>query len=271
MMSIFWICFFDILFCYIPVIEWSTRRDDGGVWAGVWWCDDVSPMPDAESPPYNALKSSGVLLHFRWPPPFLLSPLPTTDDRWWWWSWADNPNKRFSCDEMPINRLSWSDINFESCPPCWRLPCDKACSSNKPCCSPNNPPTKLGRRSSISFPWPQDPEAEKFNWRLKMAGKILNCWESGLDELMHRFWPPPPIEFPMLPPLLLPPPPPPPPPPTPRQLFLKSNLVPKSCCFWDSVKLLSNDDVRSVGRYSLKLSTAPQAMRAHYGPGGKPM
>lgn len=318
---------------------WSTNRDDGGVWAGVWWCDDVSPRPDVDSPPYNALKSSGVLLHFRWwwwppeptrpflllsipetptlpmpplpppplptpdPPPPPLPPPPTTDRT----SCEDNPSSRLSCAEIPINRLSCIDINFDSWPQCWWwLLCDSACSSSKPCCSPNRPPTRLGRRSSISFDWlhaddelplkplpaplptcpPDDPPdglPVKFNCLLNIAGNILNCWPSGLGEFRQRFDPLDPLPLwetlpccpiprfvlpvvvakapprpPPLPPPPAPPPPPPPPPaaPPPKQLLLKSNLFPKSCCFWASVRLFSSCDVRSGDRYSLKLVSA---------------
>lgn len=167
----------------LPVIEWSSR--DGGVCAGVWWCDDVSPNPT----PYNALKSSGVLLHFRllWCVPtdefLLLSKLLIeAADR----KSCDNPKRRFSCDAIPIRRLSCNDdINFVSWwPLCCKLPCASAWSSSRPCCSPSRPPTKFGRSSSISFvcaafaTFEHDPDAAtaaKFNWRLKIAGKILNC------------------------------------------------------------------------------------------------
>lgn len=321
----------------LPDMEWSINRDDGGVWAGVWWCDDVSPSPDVDSPPYSVLKSSGVLLHFRWwwwcPPtmPFLLlsipdppillrpppvpptapprpgplppppPPPPPTTDRT---SCEDKPNRRLSCDEMPINRLSCIDMNFESWLQCWwLLPCDSAWSSSRPCCSPNRPPTRFGRRSSISFDWlhvdeelplsplpappppmfpPDEPPGllAKFSCLLNIAGNMLNCWPSGPGELRHRFEPveqtpslmlpcwmspllfmlpvmvveaPPrpntPLPFPDAPP---PPPPPLAPPPPPKQLALKSNLFPKRCCFWASVKLFSSCDVRSGDRYSLK-------------------
>lgn len=304
-------------------MEWSTNREDGGVWAGVWWCDDVSPRPDVDSPPYNALKSSGVLLHFRWwwwppepispflllsipvPPTFPTPPLPTpplptpppppppppTTDRT---SCEDKPSRRLSCADIPINLLSCIDINFDSWPQCWWwLLCDRACSSSRPCCSPNRPPTRFGRRSSISFDWlhadeelplrplpaplptlpPDDPPGlpVKFNCLLNIAGNILNCWPSGLGELRQRFEPvdPPPLlccASPMFmlpavvetPPRLLPlpPPPTPPPAPPPKQLDLKSNLFPNSCCFWASVRLFSSCDVRSGDRYSLKLVAA---------------
>lgn len=187
--------FSNISINHIPVIEWSNR--DGGVWAGVWWCDDASPSVDADKPPYNALKSSGVLLHFRlfWCciDEFLLfSRLFIEAAR----KSCDNPKRRFSCDAdiEPIRRFSWNDdINFVSWwPLCCILPCVNAWSSNKPCCSPNKPPTKFGRRSSMSLACDVAFAVEKFNCRLKMAGNILN-WEAvscvGLNELEHRLWP----------------------------------------------------------------------------------
>lgn len=229
---------------------WSPSLE-GGVCDGVWWCP-VASSPDADSPPYKALKSSGVLLHFRFwcRPEFLpLSKLlPATADR----RSCESPSNRFSCDEIPINRLSCSDINFDSWwPPCCRFPCANAWSSSKPCCRPNRPPTKFGRSSSISLPVcplhePAAAAAEKFNCLLNIAGKMLNCCDAsdGLDEFMHKFWPP----VADVGPLLLPPLPPAP------QWFLKSNLwPPKSCCFCDRLRLLSREAVRSVGRYSLKL------------------
>lgn len=66
------------------------------------------------------------------------------------------------------------------------------CSSMRPCCcKPKSPPTRFGRRSSdmllwsMNFCWLQLP-AEKFNWRLKIAGKMLNCCESGETGLSPR-------------------------------------------------------------------------------------
>lgn len=254
------------LFKFIPVIVWSANLD-GGVCAGVWWCDEVSPSPAADNPPYNALKSSGVLLHFRfWCDPedeifvLLLSKLLIDDaDR----KSCDNPSSRFSCDVIPIKRLSCNDINLDSwCAECCKLPwAARAWSSNRPCCRPSRPPTKFGRKSSISLLWafelfaplphvklplPLPPDAEKFNWRLKIAGKI-NCSADGLLELKHRFCEPV-VDAGPLPDIL-------PPPPLPaRQLFLKSNLVlAKNCCLWDRLRPLSNEAARSVGRYSLKL------------------
>lgn len=125
---------FAVFVClfFLPVIEWSSR-DEGGVCAGVWWwwwCVDVSPSADAVKPPYKALKSSGVLLHFRlWcvppppppPPPidveFLLllsKMLIVAADRR---SCDDNPKRRwFSCVVMPIKQRLLSckvDISFE--------------------------------------------------------------------------------------------------------------------------------------------------------------
>lgn len=186
-----------------PVIVWSLSLLDGGVCDGVWWCD-ASPKPAAVNPPYNALKSSGVLLHFRfWCSPVFLPtpplskwlPLATADRKS-----CDNPNNRFSCDAMPISRLSCSDMNLASwCPPCCRLPCANAWSSRRPCCSPNRPPTRFGRRSSMSLPVcvphvppPPADAAVKFNCLLNIAGKILNCCEIsvGLDDawFTHRLW-----------------------------------------------------------------------------------
>lgn len=249
----------------IPVIVWSANLD-GGVCAGVWWCDEVSPIPAADNPPYNALKSSGVLLHFRfWCDAeddtfvLLLSKLLIDDaDR----KSCDNPSNRFSCDVIPIKRLSCNDINLDSwCAECCKLPWARAWSSSRPCCRPSRPPTKFGRRSSISLLWafelfaplphvklppPLPPDAEKFNWRLNMAGK-MNCSADGLLELKHKFCEPV-VDAGPLPDKL-------PPPPLPaRQLFLKSNLVlAKNCCLWDRLRPLSNEAARSVGRYSLKL------------------
>lgn len=236
----------------IPVIVCSFSLD-GGVCDGVWWCDEPSPRPDADKPPYNALKSSGVLLHFRfWCKPeflpLLSKLLPVMDVR----RSCDKPNNRFSCDEMPIKRLSCNDINFVSWwPPCCKLPWANAWSSSKPCCNPNKPPTKFGLNSSISlFVCPLHEPAVvavvKFNCLLNIAGKILNCCDvsDGLDELMLKFWPPV-VEMDVV---LLPPLPPAP------QWFLKSNLWPPNrCCFWAGPGLLSRGAVRSVDRYSLKL------------------
>lgn len=244
----------------LPVIEWSWR--DGGVWAGVWWCDDVS-NPDADKPPYNTLKSSGVLLHLRFwcvaTDEFLLLSkllIEAAERRS-----CDNPNRRFSCDVMPIKRLSCNDdINFESwCPLCCKLPCAKAWSSSKPCCRPNRPPTKFGRSSSMSFVCDAAlaaAAAEKFNCRLKMAGKILNCCcdvpsVDGLSELNAPiFWPE--VDVGML--VLLFKPDPQLPPAT--QFDLKSNLPLQAIdCCWLSDKLngLSSDAKKSVGKYSLEL------------------
>lgn len=217
----------------LPVTEWSDNLV-GGVWAGVWWCDGLSPSPEFGMFPYKALKSSGVLLHFRWPPDPLLLLSPGV-----WWpaelfrtSWA-RPRSRFSWEEMPISRLSWRDMNLDSCPlPCCKLPCARAWSSRRPCWRPRSPPTRLGRRSSISFPWPQEL-AVKFNWRLKIAGNMLNCCESlALDGLKPRLDEceiddgtccPTTRPFPLLPPSNEPPIPA---FPAAAQLVLKSNLVP---------------------------------------------
>lgn len=233
---------------------WSSR--DGGVWAGVWWCDDVSPRPDADKPPYKALKSSGVLLHFRFwcvaTDEFLLLSkllIEAAERRS-----CDNPKRRFSCDVMPIRRLSCNDdINFESWwPLCCKLPCANAWSSSKPCCSPNKPPTKFGLNSSMSFVC-DALAAEKFNWRLKIAGKMncccCCCWcnvpsADGLSELIQWFWPE--VDdgfvFPQLPPA--------------AQFVLKSNLPLQAneACVWFSTKPndRSNDAKKSVGKYSLK-------------------
>lgn len=235
-------------------MEWSWR--DGGVWAGVWWCD-ASPKPDADKPPYNALKSSGVLLHLRlWCVAIdeflLLSKLliEAAERRS-----CDNPKRRFSCDVMPIRRLSCSDdINFESwCPLCCKLPCANAWSSSRPCCRPNNPPTKFGRSSSMSFVCCA-LAAEKFNCRLKIAGKMLNCCcadvpsVDGLNELMQKFWPEVVdigLVFEPVPQL----------PPAPK-FVLKSNLpLQDNDCDWlsDKPNGLSTDASKSVGKNSLML------------------
>lgn len=211
-----------------PVIEWSSR--DGGVWAGVWWCDDASPNVDADKPPYNALKSSGVLLHFRlfWccSDEFLLFSklfIEAAARRSW-----DSPRRRFSCDAViPIRRFSWKlVINFESWwPLCCILPCVNAWSSNRPCCRPSSPPTKFGRKSSMSLACVAFA-AEKFSCRLNMAGNILNwaaaaaasfvglnefeqycCWpEVDVGMLVNGFGPVPQL------------------PPATQLVFLKSNL-----------------------------------------------
>lgn len=53
------------------------------------------------------------------------------------------------------------------------------CSSSKPG-TPSKPPTRFGRSSSMIFePWPQPPPPVKLSWRLKKAGKMLNCCGSG--------------------------------------------------------------------------------------------
>lgn len=212
----FIVCFLFFAFVWIllPVIEWSSR-DEGGVCAGVWWwwwwCVDVS-SPEDVRPPYNALKSSGVLLHFRFwcePPPPPPPPCPidvefllllsrllivAADRR----SCDDNPKRRWwfdSCVVMPIKqRLLSCKVDINECFECswceeeelplWccKLPCANAWSSSKPCCRPNRPPTKFGRRSSISLlvccaAAAAAAAAEKFSCRLKMAGKMLNgCW-----------------------------------------------------------------------------------------------
>lgn len=244
--------------CDLPVMEWSSR--EGGVWAGVWWCDDASPKPDADRPPYKALKSSGVLLHFRlWcvPTEFLLLSrllIEAADRRS-----CDNPKRRFSCDVMPIRRLSCrDDINFESwCPLCCKLPCANAWSSSRPCCRPNRPPTKFGRSSSMSFVC-DALAALKFNWRLKMAGKMLNCCcccccdvpsVNGLNELLQLiFWPEVDVGLVFEPVPQLPPA---------TQFVLKSNLpLPANDCAWllsAKPNGLSSDAKKSAGKYSLKL------------------
>lgn len=121
------------------------------------------------------------------------------------------PNRRFSC----ANRLwlSWSDMNFVSLL-CWIW----LWSSSRPCWRPNKPPTKFGRKSSIllwiiSFCWLHEL-VEKFNWRLKIAGNMLNCCESG-DVGLRPKW----DEVPLL--LLSTPPVP----PAAVQFCLKSNLL----------------------------------------------
>lgn len=159
---------------YLPDNECSDSRV-GGVCEGVWWS-----IPGVGSPEYNELKSSGVLLHFLWFIDEFLSTDVIEGDRPSWPA-DDNPNNRFSCDDVnPMSRLSWKDMNFVSWFECCKLVCDKAWSSRSPCCKPKRPPTKFGRSSSISLPWPQEPLV-KFSCLLKIAGNMLNCWESALD------------------------------------------------------------------------------------------
>lgn len=162
----------------LPVIELWSFNLFGGVWAGVWWCW----LSIAE--PYNELKSSGVLLHFRWIDDFAES-LPFTKLILELPASADSDELRLSC-ERPSSRFSYrlwlscSDMNLLSELLCWIW----LWSSMRPCCRPSSPPTRLGRRSSvillwiINFCWLQLP-AEKFSCRLKIAGKMLNCCESG--------------------------------------------------------------------------------------------
>lgn len=203
---------------FSPVTDALSDNRFGGVWAGVWWWW-WSLIGVPVNPPYRALKSSGVLLHFRW---IGLSTVPWPAEVRFS---CDNPSNRFSWDPIPISLLSWSDINLVSCALCWRLPCDSVWSSNRPCCSPSRPPTRFGRRSSISLPCPLAPHVlpVKFSCRLKIAGKILNCCESGLAGLSPREddWAPDEVPLPALAP-----PPPIPAGPESAQLFLKSNLEP---------------------------------------------
>ena len=232
--------------CLPVTVLWSDSLL-GGVCAGVWWCEEVSPMAVFERPPYKALKSSGVVLHFRWLDnllsfPFGTCKLPVVPKEDGFRPSCVSPSRRFSWE----NRLwlSCRDMNLVSELLCCSCPCAaNAWSSNNPCCKPNSPPTKFGRSSSISFCWPHEP-AEKFNWRLNMAGKILNCWESGLaglrpkldggtDELpLPLFTPPPPATV---------------------QLFLKSNLPLRWLLLYptDEFLLFTCKD-KSDGRYSLK-------------------
>lgn len=161
-----------------PVIELWSFNLFGGVWAGVWWC--VLSIAD----PYNELKSSGVLLHFRWIDAFDES-FPFGMFRLELPANVASDVLRPSC-ESPSNRfsyrlwLSWSDMNLLSellCWICWW-------SSMSPCCRPSSPPTRFGRKSSVMLLWIMNfcwlqLLAEKFSWRLKMAGKMLNCCESG--------------------------------------------------------------------------------------------
>lgn len=165
-----------------PVIELWSFNLFGGVWAGVWWC--VLSIAD----PYNELKSSGVLLHFRWIEAFEESfplgmfklELPTRvaseELRPSW----ERPSRRFSYRLW----LSCSDMNLLSELLCWIW----LWSSMRPCCKPRSPPTRFGRKSSVMLLWIMNfcwlqLLAEKFSWRLKIAGKMLNCCESGETEL----------------------------------------------------------------------------------------
>lgn len=135
-------------------------------------------------------------------------------------------------------------MNLESDVLCCKLPWfTSAWSSSRPCCRPSRPPTKFGLSSSISFCWPHADPAEKFNWRLKMAGKMLNCCESGLAGLNPKLDGAP-EEVPELPP----PPPPFPALPSAPQLDLKSNLP---LLWYPPTDDLFTWRVRSDGRYSL--------------------
>lgn len=159
-----------------PVIELWSFSLFGGVWAGVWWC--VLSIAD----PYKELKSSGVLLHFRWIDA-LAESLPLDKFRFELPASVTSDEFRLSCDSPSSRfsyRLSWSDINLLSELLCWIW----LWSSMRPCWRPSRPPTRFGLKSSVMLLWIMNfcwlqLLAEKFNWRLKIAGKMLNCWESG--------------------------------------------------------------------------------------------
>lgn len=158
---------------YVPV--WSLRGlEDGGVCAGVSACV-ANPAP--YKPKSSALDEL-ALLHFL----PLLSP--------------KEDNSLFSCPEDKAddkNLLSWlanddknlfsccpasEDMNLFSCAWCdrWLLWC-RWWSSISPD-TPNSPPTRFGLSSSMILEFCPQPFPLKFNWRLKIAGKMLNCWGS---------------------------------------------------------------------------------------------
>lgn len=146
--------------------------EEGGVCAGVsvW---DVRPGP--YSPKSSALEEL-ALLHFL--PLFspnedssLFSCPEIADDKNLLSCPANDDRNLFSC--CPAR-----DMNLFSCDWCdkWELWC-KWCSSMSPD-TPKRPPTKFGLSSSIILEFCPQPLLLKLSWRLKMAGKMLNCWGS---------------------------------------------------------------------------------------------
>lgn len=88
------------------------------------------------------------------------------------------PNSSAEDDDALLHLRPLSGVYLLSPPDC-RYLFSTWCSSNSPG-TPSSPPTRFGRSSSMIFdPWPQPPPPVKLSWRLKNAGKMLNCWGSG--------------------------------------------------------------------------------------------
>lgn len=88
------------------------------------------------------------------------------------------PNSSADDDDALLHLRPLSGVYLLS-PPVGRNLASCWCSSKSPG-TPSNPPTRFGRNSSIILePWLHPPPPLKLSWRLKKAGKMLNCCGSG--------------------------------------------------------------------------------------------